>query len=152
MAEQLLSGYSASLYSAATVTANATQAFALPQGDSYAFIADVGTITGTSPTFDICIQLSPDGGTTWYDWWRFAQFTAAAVRRLVVQPVQGRGEAGTEAAIGTAGTGGALSNNAPAVNNFSSLVMRVKVTVGGTSPSAATIKVWLVAQPRATAV
>lgn len=152
MAETLLSGYSASLYSAATVAANATQTFALPQADSYSFIADVGTITGTSPTFDICIQQSPDGGTTWYDWWRFAQFTAAAVRRLIVQPMQGRGEAGTEAAIGTAGTGGALNANAPAIANFSSAVFRVKVTVGGTSPSAATIKVWVIAAPRATAV
>lgn len=152
MAETLMSGYSASLYSASTVAANATQTFSLPQADSYAFIADVGTITGTSPTFDICIQQSPDGGTTWYDWWRFAQITSAAVRRITTQPMQGRGEAGAEAAIGTAGTGGALATNAPAVSNFSSGVFRVKITVGGTSPSAATIKIWVIAAPRATAV
>lgn len=149
MAENIIATYSAVLYSAATVTANGNSAtFNLPQGDSYAFIADVGTITGTSPTFDISIQGSPDGGTTWYTFWRFAQFTAAAVRRLVVQPMQGRGEAGTEAAIGTTG---ALNANCP-FPALSSATARINILVGGTSPSAATIKVWIVAAPRQTTV
>jgi hypothetical protein len=157
MSEQLLSGYSKNLVSATTVAASGVlgSAFALPQADSYAFILDVGTVTGTSPTFDVELEMSPDGGTTYYAWARFAQVTASStVRRLIMQPMQGRGEAGSEAATATHGTG-ALSANAPMVANFAggtASVFQFYVTVGGTSPSAATIKIWVVAQPRATAV
>lgn len=148
MAENIIATYSALLYSAATVTTTVqSTAFNLPQGDSYAFIADVGTITGTSPTFDISVQGSPDGGTTWYTFWRFAQITAASIHRLVVQPMQGRGEAGTEATIGTTG---ALNANAPFPALPNTATARINVAVGGTSPSAATIKVWIVAAPRQT--
>jgi len=148
MPEQLLTSYSASLFSGSTVAASASgTGTTLPLADSYAFILDVGTITGTSPTFDVCIQTSPDGGTTWYDWWRFAQVTAAGQRRLIVQPIQGRGEAGSEAAITSNGTG-ALNANAP----IQAAQARVHIQVGGTSPSAATLKVWLIASPRATQV
>jgi hypothetical protein len=156
MAENLLSGYSKSLVSATTVAASGVlgSAFALPNADSYAFILDVGTVTGTSPTFDIELEMSPDGGTTYYAWARFAQVTATGQRRLVIQPIQGRGEAGSEGAITTHGTG-ALNANAPMVTNFAggtAAVFQFYVTVGGTSPSAATVKIWVVAQPRATAV
>ena len=147
MAENLIAPYTKLIFSGTTVAASQNSAaITLPLADSYSFILDVGTITGTSPTFDVCIQMSPDGGTTYYDWWRFAQVTAAGQRRLTTQPVQGRGEAGTEAAITTAGTG-ALSANANTTQN-----VRVEITAGGTSPSAATLKVWVVAAPRATAV
>lgn len=158
MAEQLLSGFSQKLVNVTTATTTSGvlgAAFALPNADSYAFILDVGTITGTSPTFDVELEMSPDGGTTYYAWARFAQVTAAAVRRLVIQPIQGRGEAGSEAAITTHGTNSALSANAPMVTNFAggtAAVFQFYCSVGGTSPSAATIKIWVVAQPRATAV
>src|SRR5215475_9473584 len=109
MPENLLIPYAASLFSGTTVAASVNQTFTLYLADSYQFIADVGTVTGTSPTIDIAIQTSPDGGTTWYDVWRFAQITAASTRRLLVQPMLGRGEAGSEAAIGTTG---ALNANA----------------------------------------
>jgi hypothetical protein len=151
MAETQLSGYSALLTNLATVTTtNTGTAFSLPAADSYAFQLDVGTITGTSPTFDTALQMSPDGGTTWYDWARFAQVTAAAQRRLILQPIQGRGEAGSEAANTSGGTG-AINANVPMIANFGN-VFRFKITVGGTSPSAATIKIWVVAAPRQIAV
>jgi hypothetical protein len=156
MAEQLLSGYSKQIASVTTFNASGVvgAAFALPQADSYAFIADFGTITGTSPTFDLELEMSPDGGTTYYAWARFAQVTAAGQRRLVIQPIQGRGEAGSEGAITLHGTG-ALNANAPMVSNFAggtAAVFQFYCNLGGTSPSAATLKIWVVAQPRATAV
>lgn len=157
MAENLLSGFSKNLVNATTVNASGVlgSAFALPQADSYAFILDLGTVTGTSPTFDVELEMSPDGGTTYYAWARFAQMTAAGQRRLVIQPIQGRGEAGSEGAITLHGTNSALNANAPMVSNFAggtAAVFQFYATVAGTSPSAATLKIWVVAQPRATAV
>jgi len=153
MPETLLSPYAKLVASATTVTTSAVlgSAFTLPAADSYAFILDVGTVTGTSPTFDVELEHSPDGGTTWYAFARFAQVSATGQRRIVIQPTQGRGEAGTEAAITTHGTNSALNANCPIMCTASSSV-QAYVSVSGTSPSAATIKLWVIAAPRATAV
>lgn len=156
MAETLMSGFTKSIASVSTFNASGIigAAFTLAAADSYSFILDVGTLTGTSPTLDVELEISPDGGTTYYAWARFAQVTAAGVRRLTLQPIQGRGEAGTEAATTTHGTG-ALSANVPMPTGFvgaTAPVFQFWGQVGGTSPSAATIKIWVVAQVRATAV
>lgn len=131
-----------------TATFN-TATFQLPAGDGYAFVLDVTAASGTTETLDMALQITPDGGTTWYDWARFAQVTTSAVtRRLVIQPLQGRGEAGSEAAI-TAGGTGAINANVPlpsAPNNC-----RFRGTISGTSPSY-TFAVQLAVSPRATAV
>jgi hypothetical protein len=146
MAETLLPVYAKLLYSptfsAAAVTGN-SPTFTLPLADSYTFILDVGTPGGTTETADVAIQASPDGGTTFYDWWRFAQVTTAVVTRcLNVQPMQGRGEAGSEAAVTAAATGAITQNKSCPP------VCRIAVTIGGTLPTYATFKVWLVATPR----
>jgi len=75
---------------------------------------------------------------------------AGGARRLIVQPMQGRGEAGSEGAITLHGSG-ALNANAPMLSGSGTNVFQFYCTVGGTSPSA-TIKIWVVAAPRATAV
>jgi anti-sigma-K factor RskA len=144
MPESLLTGYSALLYSGTTVAASANSSqFTLPVADSYTFILDVGTPGGTTETLDAAIQTSVDGGTTFYDWWRFTQATTAAITyTLTVQPVQGRGEAGSVATITAAGTG-ALNTNKPFANPC-----RLALTLGGTLPTYATIKLWVICQPR----
>lgn len=147
MAETLLAPYTATLVASNAISATgSTAAITLPLADSYAFILNVTAAGGTTETMDMAIQITPDNGTTWFDWFRFAQVTTAAVtRRLVVQPLQGRGEAGTEVAI-TAAASGAVNANAP----MSSKV-RFTYTLGGTLPTY-TFVIYLIAQPRATAV
>ena len=144
MAETLQPCYAALLYSGATVTTTGTSStFNLPLADSYSFIMAVTTPGGTTETLDMAIQISPDGGTTYYDWWRFTQVTTAAVTHcLTVQPMQGRGEAGSIAAITAAATG-AMNVNKPFVNPC-----RLAFTISGTLPTYATVKVWVICTPK----
>ena len=146
MAENLLPPYAATLVASTTYTATTSSALlTLPLADSYSFILDTTAASGTSPTMDVAIQINPDGaGTTMYSVLRFAQVTGTNQQRITVQPIQGRGEAGTQAAL--ADTGGAASANQPLTSKI-----KVKFTLGGTSPSFTAI-VWVVAQIRATAV
>jgi hypothetical protein len=155
MAEVFLGPQSQALVAAGTVISGApgsqtSTAFTLPLGDSYAFVLNVTAITGTSPTLDCAIQVTPDNGTTWFDWWRFAQITAnaATTHRLTVQPIQGRGEAGTETTI-TAGGTGALNANCPAPGALSQV--RIRYTLGGTSPNY-TLGIFLFAQTKQSAI
>ena len=144
MAENLNPSNPTLLFSAATFNATANSAnFNLPLADSYSFILAVTTPGGTTETLDCAIQISPDGGTTFYDWWRFTQVTTSAVTHcLTVQPWQGRGEAGSIAAITAAATG-AMNVNKPFCNPC-----RLALTLGGTLPTYATVKVWVVSTPR----
>jgi len=155
MAETLLGPQSQNLVAAGTVVSGVpgstnSATFTLSQADSYAFVLNVTAITGTSPTLDLAIQASPDGGTTWFDWFRFAQVTAntAMTRRLIVQPMQGRGEVGSEGAI-TAGGTGAINANCPAPGALNQI--RFRYTIGGTSPNY-TLGIWVFAQPKNTTI
>ena len=144
MAENILPSNPTLLYSGTTVTTTANSAnFNLPIADSYSFILAVTTPGGTTETLDVAIQMSPDGGTTFYDWWRFTQVTTAAVTHcLTVQPWQGLGEAGSIAAITAAATG-AMNVNKPFCNPC-----RAALTISGTLPTYATIKLWVITTPR----
>src|ERR1700690_22307 len=144
MAENIIPSNPTLLFSAATFNATANSpTFNLPLADSYSFILAVTTPGGTTETLDCAIQISPDNGTTFYDWWRFTQVTTSAVTYcLTVQPWEGRGEAGSIATITAAGTG-ALNTNKPFTNPC-----RLALTLGGTLPTYATVKVWVVSTPR----
>jgi len=100
----------------------------IPLGESYAFYLQVTAASGTSPTLDMAIQVTPDNGTTFYTAARFAQMTGVAIRRLQIQPMMGRGEAGTESVI--ADTGGALN-----ANTIITRKIKYKATIAGTNPS-----------------
>lgn len=128
---------------ALTATGN-TSNITLPLCDSYTIILDVTAASGTSPTLDVALQVTVDGGTTWYSVMRFAQLTSTGTQRITFQPIQGRGEASSQATI--ADTGGAATANQPL-----SQLTRFKYTIAGTSPSFTTA-IYLIAQPRATAV
>lgn len=130
--------------SAAQTATTTTATITLPLADGYTFIQDVTAVTGTSPTLDTALQITPDGGTTWYSVMRYAQVTAANVQRITFQPIQGRGEASSQAAI--ADTGGAATANQPI-----STLIKFKFTIAGTSPSF-TLQISMFAAPRATAV
>jgi hypothetical protein len=126
--------------SATTATLTGT-AFALPIADSYAAILDVGAATGTSPTLDVAFQHSPDGGTHWYTFAKFAQVTATGQRSLIFTPSVAFAQAASEQAI--ANTGSAVAINSPVVYSN----VRILATVGGTTPSFATINLWVICAP-----
>jgi hypothetical protein len=147
MAEQLLAPWSKFVVPSTTVviaTGN-SGAITLPLADSYTIIQDVTVAAGTTETLDTAIQITPDGGTTWYSVMRFAQVTTAAnQQRITFQPLQGRGEASSQAAL--AATGGQVTANQPL-----STQIRFLYTISGTSPSY-TLGIAVFAQARATAV
>ena len=148
MAEQTLPTYAGLLYSntalAATV-ATPTAGFNLPLCDSYAFILDIASAGGTTEKLDLAIQTSLDGGTTFQDWWRFTQVTTSAVTHcLVVQPMNGHGEAGTIAVVTTGATNAAISSNKSFANPC-----RLSFTISGTLPTYS-VKVWCIGATRST--
>lgn len=116
------------LASAARTSTSNSGTLNLHQANSHLFILDCTAASGTSPTLDVALQVTPDFGTTYYSVLRFAQLTTTGKRYLRIQPGMGRGEAGTEGAI--ADTGGALSSNVTLTRKF-----RVLYTIGGTNPS-----------------
>lgn len=131
-------GFPAASATTATITG---AAFTLPISDSYVMIVDVGAATGTSPTLDVALQDSPDNGTTWYTKQKFAQITATGQRMLTFSPNVAYAQAATEAAV--ANTGSAVAQNVPIIYSN----CRILATVGGTTPSFATIKLWIECVP-----
>jgi len=119
---------------ASTATLNSgSLAFPTDQ-DGGVFILEHGTGTGTTPTLDVAIQVSYDDGTTFLTAWRFAQVTTTAGTRRIVTSFRRVAEVGAESAV--TDTGGALATNHPISNKI-----RILFTIGGTSPSYATLKV-----------
>lgn len=124
---------------ARTATGNSGN-LTLKAGESHAFYLNVSAASGTTPTLDVAIQISTDRGTTYRTAARFAQVTAVTARRLQLQQMMGRGEAGTESVV--TATGGALSANTPLTRDY-----RILWTITGTTPSF-TFTVDLVTMPR----
>ena len=50
-------------------------------GVSLSLLVVVGAVTGTNPTMDITIQMSDDGGTSWFDVYDFPRITASGTYR-----------------------------------------------------------------------
>ena len=98
------------------------------QLDDIRLILDCTAASGTSPTLDVALQITPDDGTTWFSIQRFAQVTAAATRQLEFSTRRHAGQAASEAAV--ASTGGAL-----AVNGVLSKKVRFIWTIAATTPS-----------------
>jgi len=107
--------------------------FILPQ-DINNLVAkmSVGTFTGTSPTADVSLQTTDDGGTTWYNLGAFAQVTTAITNAnalFITIPVDGtsartNGYTGAAAAAGTA----SYVSGVPVL----SPLCRLAITYGGT--------------------
>jgi hypothetical protein len=106
--------------------------------DAAAIVLDVTAASGTSPTMDVALQTSPDNGTTWYTFSRFAQNTGAVTLAKRFNFNVGSGEAA--AVFTVADTGGVLESNFPITED-----LRVLWTIGGTNPSF-TFVVWMFAK------
>ncbi len=132
------------VWSSPAIAATASQILAMPQAPAYSWIVEVGTDSGTSPTIDVALQISPDCATlagtsaTWFTVSRFAQVTTSDTKLIKTHnngPISGQA-----AAVATiADTGGVLETNF-IVTPF----MRVLATIGGTNPAFALFKVWLI--------
>jgi hypothetical protein len=93
-----------------TATANSASVSLDVDISEAAIFVDITAVTGSSPTLDITPQISPDGGTTWFDALdesgsaiTFAQFTGTG-KKIKYLPI-----------VGSA--------------------VRLKMTVGGSSPN-----------------
>ena len=98
------------------------------QLDDIRLILNCTAASGTSPTLDVALQITPDDGTTWFSIQRFAQVTGVAARQLEFSTRRHAGQAASEAAV--ASTGGAL-----AVNGVLSKKVRLIWTIAATTPS-----------------
>lgn len=125
------------LSAAARTTTATSSAVNLPDScQAIMFISDMNTVTGTSPTLDVSIEITHDDGTTWFGVSRFTQQTAAS-ERFLIQPLMGKNVVGTEGVTEAnwefaeaAATGGALVQSC-----VTSRKIRVVATIGGTNPS-----------------
>lgn len=104
-------------------------------GDCYAIGLEVTAGgTGTSPTLDVVLQTSFDGGTTYQDLpLRFAQKTTSTNANAPEWLIFRLGLGENEVALGqtTADTGGSLAKNCLFKPDF----IKAKYTIGGTSPT-----------------
>lgn len=131
------------IVNAATVIATTSYTFTAPIADTYQIDLVTGTGTGTSPTLDISLQHTPDGGTTWLIApIRFAQQTTTGLSTMMIFKTK-LGESEVALNQATAATGGTLAKNFVP----SSMSWRLTATIGGTNPSYATIKAWLTVYP-----
>lgn len=127
-------------------TGTATYPFLLQQ-DVQGIMVKVtaAAFTGTSPTCDIYIQTSDDGGTTWYDCANVGQVTAAIVNqnaRFQYIPVNGnsmRGLANLVGSVAASTTAAGMTTGLPIMGQYN----RIFLKYGGTqlANSGITVKV-----------
>lgn len=102
------------------------------------FISDQNTVTGTSPTMDVSIEVGPTVSGPWFGIGRMAQQTSASERFYTQNFVGSQSLSQTHStnwlggeALEVTPTGGA--SNAIALTSFP--FMRVVATIGGTNPN-----------------
>lgn len=122
--------WAAQLITAQVTTTNGTAASAvirIPQAETYLFVLDVTTLTGTATTLDVYMGISPSStigtaattASTWHYIEKFTQaVTATGSWALRMQPTMGRGEAASGFLIAGSATtwttaAAAVANNAP---------------------------------------
>jgi hypothetical protein len=157
MAKSLFRGQAIQLLAAAARTTSSNSGNLrdtvgnIPASEAIAFLINVTTLTiaGPSPAaaLDVWIDTSPDGGTTWFLAYKFAQITSStAARRLNVRTTGiGIAEAGTEASVATSVTA-ATSNNTVLSPDIR---VRWEIT-GGTNSASSNFGVWAIAMPPGT--
>jgi len=117
--------------SAARTTSSNSGAILLTDGrfDNFLVALNVSAASGTSPTLDVYIQQSLDGGTTFVDVARFAQQTTTTSNSHYINLASGANNV-------VAGAVGDATISASAIGTtLISQTLRVKWVVGGTSPS-----------------
>jgi len=137
------------ILAATTVTTNTTTAaFTLPYAQSFRLIANVNTVSGTSPTMQVILATSADGGTTYVDILSMSQVTTTGLgRQITFRPYLGYGDTATEFSAGLLGTtdpgSGVIAQNGP----IDPAHMKARLVFGGTSPSFNVQLQWLACAP-----
>lgn len=131
------------LYSGVDIAASSNSGAVVIGSDLAAgmLILNVTAQAGSSPTMDVSIENTPDGGTTWFEVYRFTQVGAATPQHQILANFSPKIDAGSIRSVTQAGTG-ALSANC-----VLSDPIRVKWTLGGSSP-VYTFGVYLIAERR----
>lgn len=137
------------LYTQATLTTNTTSgALTLPYAQSYRLIVETQTVSGTSPTMQVILATSADGGTNYHEILSFTQITTSGQgRQITFRPYLGYGDTATEfgcALLGTADlASGVVAQNGP----IDPAHIKVRFVFGGTTPSFAVAVKWLACAP-----
>lgn len=111
-------------------TTSSTTSFQIPQNDFDMVLLKLTcqALTGTTPTLDVYVQTTPDGGTTFRDSVHFTQIVASGATEYWASVPNSDFFSG---AVGDA----TIAANAQGLPLISRLV-RVKYVIGGTTPSA----------------
>lgn len=138
-----------SIFNPGTITSSTTSgALTLPPASSYRIICQVGTVSGTSPTMVMAIATSLDNGTTYNEVVSTSTMTTTGLgQQLLIRPYLGIGDAATTASsslLGTADLAAAVVNNGPINPQF----IKVRLILGGTSPSFGSVNVFVCAVPQ----
>lgn len=130
MPSNLAPVWAVQLVTAAVATTSASSqsgVIRIPQAETYLFILDVTTLTGTATTLDVSMAISPASAigtpalttSTWHQIAKFTQVTTGTGSwALRMQPTMGRGEAASAFVAGGSATtniptGTAVANNCP---------------------------------------
>jgi len=79
----------ADIASAALTSTTTTAAFTPTAGSSYSVAIPVTVVSGTTPTLDVGVEESMDGGTNWFRVYDFPRITAVGIYYSPVMPLTG---------------------------------------------------------------
>ena len=121
---------------ATQTTSGTSAALTLPNASSFRFIVQAGTVSGTSPTLQVALATSFDGGTTYNEFISFANITASGQgRQLTWRPYMLGGDLATFAAASTLGTADLAAGDLAINGPFNPALIKVRWVLTGTSPS-----------------
>lgn len=106
------------------------------------------TFTGTSPTCNVFVQTTDDGGTTWYDVVKFTQIVAAVTKTNAAWATIGVNTSRATASVSGCST---LTAGTQATLPILSRNMRIAVIVGGTQVANDGVEIRVYANSQSTA-
>lgn len=95
------------------------------------FILQVTAASGTSPTLNVRLQTSPDGGTTWIDFVSFFQVIGLSTQWMPWSIINIRNNVANTISTGNNVLAAGAAIDAPIVPNL----VRISIVIGGTTPS-----------------
>jgi hypothetical protein len=111
---------------ATTSAAGNSAVIRIPQAESYLFVLDCTTLTGTGTTLDVSLGISPQSvlgtaattSSTWHYVAKFAEITTATGSTAIrLQPAIGRGEAANGWGVGGSATTNIATSSSATVYN-----------------------------------
>ncbi len=152
MSEQIYAGLGRTILASAARTTSTNSGNlrdttgGIPASDAIAVILNVTALTGAGPavTLDVWVDTSPDGGTTWFEAFKFANVPTSTISLRIDSRSNGIGSTavGTVSTVTTTGTA-ALNTNTVLARD-----QRVRWEIlGATSAGSATFAVYAIVMP-----